>query len=179
MNAEIGLLSAIRFAAIRHASQRRKGPGDIPYINHPIEVAELLARVGNVKDLIVLEAAILHDTIEDTETTGDEIEALFGREVRSVVEEVTDDKSLPKAERKRQQIEHAPHLSSRAKLIKLADKTSNIREIVEKPPRDWSQERCRDYIVWGQSVVDGLGDCNQPLREMFDQLATRGLEHYG
>lgn len=173
------LLKALRFAAIRHIPQHRKGPGEIPYINHPIEVAELLSRVAAVDDLVVLQAALLHDTVEDTETTGEEIESIFGAEVRGVVEEVTDDKSLPKGERKRLQVEHAPHLSPRAKLVKLADKTSNVRESVENPPSDWSVERQRDYILWAKQVVTELGDVNTELRQMFERAADEGLKKLG
>src|SRR3954464_12991765 len=115
------LLAALHFAADKHRDQRRKDAGASPYINHPIEVAELLARVGGVRDLVVLQAAILHDTIEDTQTTPGELEAHFGARVRKVVEEVTDDTTLLKVDRKRLQIEHAPHLSREAQLVKLAD----------------------------------------------------------
>ena len=109
------LLSVLAFAARKHSGQRRKDPAGTPYINHPIAVAELLARVGRVSDLAALQAAILHDTLEDTETTVQELEAHFGLEVRALVQEMTDDKSLPKEERKRLQVEHAPHLSLRAR----------------------------------------------------------------
>src|SRR3954470_16365959 len=108
------LLSALQFASVKHRDQRRKGAEASPYINHPIEVAELIARVGGVTDVVALQGAVLHDTIEDTQTTGEELERLFGPEVRSVVEEVTDDKSLAKHERKQHQIDHAPYLSKRA-----------------------------------------------------------------
>src|SRR5947199_4835157 len=112
------LLAALNFAAQKHRAQRRKDSEATPYINHPIAVAELLARVGQVDDLSVLQAAILHDTVEDTQTTPEEIENQFGEAVRKLVAEVTDEKSLPKAERKRRQIEHAPQLSTAAKQIK-------------------------------------------------------------
>src|SRR5882672_11048687 len=128
------ILKALRFASIKHRDQRRKDAEVSPYINHPIEVAELLARVGRVTDLVILQGAILHDTIEDTKTTPEELEAAFGPEVRRVVEEVTDDKRLPKAERKRLQIEHAPHLSECAKQIKIADKISNVQAVIKTPP---------------------------------------------
>ena len=130
MNDSIELLKALHFAAIKHRDQRRKGQEAAPYINHPIEVAEMLARVGNITDLIVLQSAFLHDTIEDTQTSAEEIEQLFGSEVRAVVLEVTDDKNLPKDVRKRLQIEHAPHLSDRAKLVKIADRTGARRFFV-------------------------------------------------
>ena len=168
------LLQAIHFASIKHREQRRKDVEASPYINHPIEVAEMIARVGQVTDLIVLQGAILHDTIEDTMTTGEEIEALFGVEVRRVVEAVTDDKSLPKAERKQLQIEHAPHLTPRAQLVKLADKISNVRGVTETPPADWPLERRLAYLDWTEQVVAGLRDCNAPLEALYDQLLTQG-----
>lgn len=168
------LLQALHFAAIKHSEQRRKDVEASPYINHPIEVAETIARIGQVTDLVVLQSAILHDTIEDTMTTGEEIEHLFGLEVRRVVEEVTDDKSLPKAERKRLQIEHAPHLSLRAQLVKLADKISNIRAVTEAPPADWSLDRRLEYLDWTECVVAGLRGCNANLEALYDQLLQQG-----
>jgi guanosine-3',5'-bis(diphosphate) 3'-pyrophosphohydrolase len=167
------LLRALRFAADKHRDQRRKGAEASPYINHPIEVAELLATVGGVDHLVTLQAAILHDTVEDTETTREDIEREFGPEVAEIVMEVTDDKSLPKEERKRLQVEHAPHLSRYAQQIKLADKISNVRSIIHTPPPDWSQERREQYLRWAGEVVDGLRGCNPALEELFDrQVAT-------
>ncbi len=168
------LLKALQFASIKHRDQRRKDVEASPYINHPIEVAELLARVGQLTDLVVLQSAILHDTVEDTLTTPEEIEELFGAEVRGVVEEVTDDKSLPKAARKQLQIEHGPHLSRRAQLVKLADKISNVRGVTQTPPADWSVTRRIEYLAWAESVVAGLRGCNAPLEELFDQLLRQG-----
>jgi guanosine-3',5'-bis(diphosphate) 3'-pyrophosphohydrolase len=166
------LLAALRFAAEKHRSQKRKGTDASPYINHPIEVAELLARVGGVRDVELLAAAILHDTIEDTETKPDELEAAFGARVRGLVAEVTDDTSLPKAERKRLQEVHAPHLSRDAKQLKLADKISNVREIGASPPADWPLARRREYIAWARSVVDGCRGTNAALERHFDHVAA-------
>ena len=128
------LLRAAVFAAERHRAQKRKDAQASPYINHPLQVAELLASVGGVDDARVLAAAVLHDTLEDTQTTPAELEERFGSEVRVMVEEVSDDKSLPKLERKRLQIDHASGLSAGAKLIKLGDKISNVKDVVENPP---------------------------------------------
>ncbi|XP_064373850.1 guanosine-3',5'-bis(diphosphate) 3'-pyrophosphohydrolase MESH1 isoform X1 [Dromaius novaehollandiae] len=128
------LLEAADFAAEKHKAQRRKDPEGTPYINHPLGVARILAQEAGVTDIVVLQAALLHDTVEDTDTTFSEIEERFGEEVRRVVEEVTDDKTLPKAERKRLQIEHAPGCSRRAKLVKLADKLHNLRDISRCTP---------------------------------------------
>src|SRR5438552_12528491 len=164
------ILKALQSSATRHRDQRRKDVEASPYINHPIEVAELLARVGDIGDLITLQGAILHDTIEDTETTPAELEVLFGLEVRRVVEEVTDDKRLPKADRKRLQIEHAPHLSERAKQIKLADKVSNVQSVTLTPPADWSLKRRLEYFDWTEQVVAGIRGCSPPLERLYDQL---------
>jgi (p)ppGpp synthase/HD superfamily hydrolase len=169
-----GLLKSIQFAAVKHRDQRRKGQDAAPYVNHPIEVAELLARVAGVTDLVVLQAAILHDTVEDTPTTPEELEALFGPDVRSVVLEVTDDKSLPKAERKQLQIEHAPHLSPRAKLVKLADKITNVQSISKSPPADWPLERQFAYLDWAERVVVGLRGCSASLESLFDDALING-----
>ena len=141
MNSLSKLLEAASFAAQKHSFQKRKGDDAAPYINHPLEVANLLANVGEVKNYNVLIVAILHDTIEDTKTTEEEITGLFGKRVCKYVLEVTDDKSLPKAEHKQLQIEHAPHLSTGAKLVKLGDKISNITDIMNNPPAGWSRQQ--------------------------------------
>jgi (p)ppGpp synthase/HD superfamily hydrolase len=168
------LLTALHFAAVKHRDQRRKDVEASPYINHPIEVAELLARVGGVTDTVTLQGAVLHDTLEDTETTPSELEAVFGPEVRRVVEEVTDDKSLPKPERKRLQIEHAPHLSRHARQIKLADKISNILGVTRTPPAGWSMERRLEYLDWTERVVAGCRGCNAALEEFYDHVLEEG-----
>src|SRR5262249_34675354 len=169
-NTVTSILKVLRFAAVKHRDQRRKDAEVSPYINHPIEVAELLARVGGITDLVILQGVILHDTIEDTQTTPEELEAAFGPEVRRVVEEVTDDKRLPKAERRRLQIEHAPHLSERAKQIKIADMISNVQSVTETPPTDWPLERRREYLDWTEQVMAGLRGCNQSLEYYYDQV---------
>jgi (p)ppGpp synthase/HD superfamily hydrolase len=168
------LFKALHFAADKHRDQRRKNIEASPYINHPIEVAELLARVGDVQDLVTLQAAILHDTLEDTKTTVEELDAAFGAEVRHVVEEVTDDKRLPKVERKRLQIEHASHLSSRAKHVKLADKISNVRAVTQTPPANWPLTRRQEYLDWTEKVVAGLRGCNPQLEKLYDEVLSHG-----
>lgn len=168
MNAVAGILKALRFAAAKHRDHRRKGPGASPYINHPIEVAELLVRKGGLFEVELLQAAILHDTIEDTDTTAEELENEFGPAVRSLIEEVTDDKRLPKQERKRLQIEHAPGLSRRAKQIELADKICNIRDVAHAPPAGWSLERRAEYITWSRNVIAGCRGVNPSLEREFD-----------
>ena len=162
-------IRAASFAAKKHSSQKRKGNDAEPYINHPLEVANLLASVGRIADYDILIAAVLHDTIEDTNTTKEEITELFGERVCSMVLEVTDDKSLPKDERKRLQIEHAPHLSDGAKQIKSGDKISNIRDVSENPPDGWSNSRRLEYIEWGEKVVAGLRGANARLEKLFDE----------
>ena len=164
------LLSALAFAARKHSAQRRKDDAATPYVNHPIAVAELLARVGRVSDPAALQAALLHDTLEDTETTVQELDAHFGPEVRALVQEMTDDKSLPKEERKRLQVEHAPHLSIRAKQIKLADKICNVGDITPSQPADWPLQRKRDYLDWSGRVAAGCRGCNPHLERHLDAL---------
>jgi GTP diphosphokinase / guanosine-3',5'-bis(diphosphate) 3'-diphosphatase len=173
MNDIKGLLDAAAFAAKKHSRQKRKGKEEEPYINHPLEVANLLASVGGVDDIDVLIAGLLHDTIEDTATTAHDIESKFGSKTAGIVMEVTDDKSLPKAERKRLQAEHAPHLSPGAKLVKLADKISNITDILDRPPANWDDQRRREYVDWGVSVVKGLRGTNAGLERHFDELVER------
>lgn len=163
------LLKALEFAAARHRDQRRKDAEASPYINHPIALAALLAHTGGVEDLVVLQAAILHDTIEDTETTYEELLALFGKEVADVVLECTDDKTLEKHERKQRQVDRAPHKSRAAALVKLADKTCNLRDIAASPPSYWTLERRREYFDWAKRVVDGLPKVNAALEQAFDE----------
>jgi guanosine-3',5'-bis(diphosphate) 3'-pyrophosphohydrolase len=170
------ILKALHFSANKHRDQRRKDFDASPYINHPIEVAELLSSVGEVRDLITLQGAILHDTIEDTQTTGEELEALFGKDVRHLVEEVTDDKRLPKQERKKLQIEHAPNLSLRAKQVKLADKIANVKSVTETPPVDWSLQRRLEYLDWTEQVVAGLRGCCPALECLYDKILADGRE---
>ena len=166
------LLTALKFASQKHVQQKRKDAVGTPYINHPIEVAELLSRVGGVSDVEVLIAAILHDTVEDTNTTKNEIADLFGARVASYVMECTDDKTLPKQERKRLQIESASHKSDQAKLIKIADKISNVKDLGESPPKDWELERQRDYLDWTERVVNGLRGINAALDDLYDLTLT-------
>lgn len=164
------ILRAIAFAADKHRNQRRKDADATPYINHPIALANVLKEEGGVTDPVVLAAAILHDTIEDTETTAYELEKLFGPEITKVVLEVTDDKTLGKAERKQLQIEHAATASHQAKLVKLADKICNLRDIVKSPPAGWSVERKRKYFDWSKQVIDRVRGANAQLEIVFDSL---------
>jgi guanosine-3',5'-bis(diphosphate) 3'-pyrophosphohydrolase len=111
------VIKAVAFAAEKHRNQRRKDAEASPYINHPIALANVLANEGGIEDPYVLCAAVLHDTIEDTETTAAELESHFGYRIASIVLEVTDDKSLEKQVRKLRQIEHAHTSSPEAKLV--------------------------------------------------------------
>ncbi|KAG8516339.1 Guanosine-3',5'-bis(diphosphate) 3'-pyrophosphohydrolase MESH1 [Galemys pyrenaicus] len=170
------LLEAADFAARKHRWQRRKDPEGTPYINHPIGVARILTHEAGVTDVAVLQAALLHDTVEDTDTTLDELELLFGARVRRLVEEVTDDKALPKPERKRLQVERAPHSSPGAKLVKLADKLYNLRDLNRCTPQGWTQGRVQEYFRWAAQVVRGLQGTSPPLEEALRQLfKERGL----
>ncbi len=165
------VLRAAEFAAIRHRDQRRKGIDAAPYINHPLALANLLAASG-VENPVVLAAALLHDTVEDTETSPQELTQEFGDQVAAIVAEVTDDKALHKADRKRLQVEHAAHLSMEAKLVKLADKICNLRDLSDSPP-DWPIERKREYFDWAKSVVDQLRGAHPRLEAMFDDQYAR------
>ena len=160
---------ALAFAAEKHRHQRRKDRDASPYINHPIALAAVLANEAGIEDSRVLMAALLHDTLEDTDATEQELVRLFGKEVADIVLEVTDDKSLPKAERKRLQVEHAPHISRRAKLVKLADKICNLRDLAARPPADWFVERKQAYFDWAKDVVAGLRGVHPGLEHLFDE----------
>ncbi|MGB3298175.1 MAG: HD domain-containing protein [Phormidesmis sp.] len=166
-------LQALSFAAYQHRNQHRKD-NKTPYINHPIAVANILLNEAGITDESVLVAALLHDTVEDTDTSFDEIEQRFGRVVRNIVAEVTDDKTLPKAVRKQQQIDHASGLSDRAKLIKLADKTANLRDMISAPPKGWSTLRIDDYLEWGNAVVNQIRGIHPQLEALFDRAYAQG-----
>lgn len=173
------LLAAAHFAADRHRDQRRKGARNTPYINHPLEVADRIVRVGGVDDVDVLAAAILHDTIEDTETTADEIERAFGPVVTALVLEVTDDRSLTSMERKRLEIEHASTLSPDAKLIKLSDKISNVADMETNPPSHWSRQRMRDYLDFAEQIAIGCRGANAALEAEFARVLAHTREAIG
>ncbi len=164
---------ALDFAARKHVHQRRKGELAEPYVNHLSDVARLLAEATNGEDVTVIVAGLLHDTIEDTETSFDDLMKEFGREIADLVAEVTDDMSLPRAERKRLQVEQAPKKSMRARIIKLADKTSNLHSMIASPPKDWSVERRREYIDWADKVAAGCRGVNAYLEQEFDRARRR------
>lgn len=164
------ILKALAFAAIKHKDQRRKDAGASPYINHPISLANVLRNEGGINDPKVICAALLHDTIEDTETTAEELRQHFGKAIARIVLEVTDDKTLLKAERKLKQIEVAAHASRRAKLVKLADKICNLRDILTSPPADWSLKRKQEYFDWARLVVDECRVASKKLSHVFDQV---------
>jgi len=169
-------VKAVAFASDKHRNQRRKDADASPYINHPIALANILANEGGITEVAVLCAAVLHDTIEDTQTTDAELRQIFGEAITSIVLEVTDDKNLDKATRKQKQIEHAPHISREAKLVKLADKISNLRDILSSPPADWPAERKKDYFDWASKVVDGVRGVHPELETVFDGLIARHSE---
>ena len=173
------LLKALRYSAEKHSDQRRRDKKSSPYINHPIQVTETLWTLGGVRDTNLLVAALLHDTIEDTDATPDEIKQQFGEDVLDLVLEVTDDKSLPKQVRKQLQIETAPHKSERAKLLKLADKLCNIRDIVHLPPANWPLSRKQEYLLWTEKVVQGLRGTNKELEDQYDADLKEGQRLLG
>ena len=166
-------IKAVAFAAEKHKSQRRKDAEASPYINHPIALANVLAHEGGIVNPDVLIAAVLHDTIEDTETTEQELVTVFGKKIASIVVEVTDDKKLPKSARKQQQIDHAPHSSHAAKLVKLADKICNLRDMFTAPPSDWSLDRKLAYFEWAKEVGKGLQGTNSKLEKILNDLISK------
>lgn len=166
------LLNVLVFAADKHKLQKRKGNSAIPYINHPLQVAQLLINVGAISEINLLCAAILHDTVEDTDTTHEELMELFGADIAQIVAEVTDDKSLKKEERKRLQVVNAAKKSNLAKALKIADKTCNVRDIVTDPPV-WTLERKRAYIAWAVRVVGQMRGTNEKLEAYFDEWIAK------
>src|SRR5438067_4409693 len=174
MKAELALLlKALAFAAHKHRDQRRKDADASPYINHPIALADVLVNEAGITDFEVLCAALLHDTVEDTATSHEELVDAFGSRIARIVAEVTDDKRLPKEERKRLQIEHAPHLSHEAKLVKLADKLCNLRDVAERPPAKWDLARRREDFDWAKQVIDGMRGAHPRLEAAFDAAYAR------
>lgn len=167
------LMEAVNFAALKHRIQKRKDVDESPYIIHPIAVTTLLAVEAGVSDLLTLQAAVLHDTLEDTDTTYEELVGRFGNEVANAVRENTDDKSIKdKHERKRLQVVNAPHKSLAAARVKLADKTCNLRDIANTPPADWVYADKRKYYESAKKVVDALPDVGEELREIFNAAYT-------
>ncbi len=167
-----GLLLIARaadFAARAHVTQRRKGDAQEPYINHLAEVALLLTQATSGGDAVLVAAGWLHDTLEDTDAEREELEILFGPVVAAIVAEVTDDKSLLKTERKRLQVETTPHKSPQARLLKIADKTSNLRAIASSPPSGWDFARRIAYLDWAEEVVAGCRGLNGQLEQAFDE----------
>lgn len=172
------IIKCVNFSAVKHKDQRRKDPEKTPYINHPIGVANILVNEADVADINVILAAILHDTVEDTDTSFVEIEEQFGPVVRRIVEEVTDDKTLPKLERKKLQVVHASQSSPEAKLVKLADKLYNLRDLNRATPEGWTEDRVEAYFIWAKEVVDGLKGTNDKLeKELDDIFRKRNISH--
>ncbi len=167
------MLSAAHFAAQKHSSQRRKGESAEPYVNHLLEVARLLADLPSRFDLNLVIAGLLHDTLEDTAVTRSELADRFGEDVATLVEQVSDDKRLPRDDRKTLQIQNAPHMSPRAQNLSTADKISNLRSTLSDPPADWSDERRRQYFQWAKAVVDRFPAVDPNLKSEFEAVYSQ------
>ncbi|MEP9351489.1 HD domain-containing protein [Xanthobacter sp. KR7-225] len=167
---------ALAFATLRHADQRRKGRRGEPYVNHLAEVALLVSEATSGADAALVAAALLHDVVEDQGVTLAEVAATFGADVAHLVAEVTDDKALPPEERKRLQVVHAPALSARGKLLKLADKVANLRSLAEDPPTDWETPRALAYVAWSREVAAGLRGASPALEAAFDAAVGAALD---
>ena len=165
------VLKATQFAALKHCDQRRKD-GKTPYIIHPISVAMILSEIGSIEDLEILSAALLHDTLEDTDTSAHELDKNFGSRVRIIVEELTDNDMLTFSQSKQMQIDNAPHLSKNATLVRIADKISNVSDVIENPPPEWNQKRCNKYVDWAEAVMNNCQKVNQDLENHFFELLT-------
>jgi guanosine-3',5'-bis(diphosphate) 3'-pyrophosphohydrolase len=167
------LLKALAFAAHKHKDQRRRDVDASPYINHPISLADILCNEAHVTDIETICGALLHDTVEDTETTAEELEDVFGIAICDIVMDVTDDKTLSKAARKQAQIDHAADISDKAKLVKLADKISNLRDVLNNAPADWNLERRQEYFDWALKVIDQIRGAHPELEALFDEIYTK------
>lgn len=170
------ILQAVEFAEKKHRGQTRKNSEKTPYISHPLSVAKTIAEIGGVTDTDIIVAALLHDTVEDTDTELEDLIELFGSTVANLVKEVTDDKSLPKQERKERQVEHATHISSGAACIKLGDKICNCGDVINDPPSDWDKTRRREYLDWAKRVIDNCGKANDSLHDHFQALLEKGYK---
>lgn len=166
-------IRALAFASRKHSQQRRKDAEASPYINHPIALVSILAVEAGISDCDTLCAALLHDTIEDTDTSLEELVEAFGAPVASLVQQVTDDKRLPKAQRKLHQVEHAAHLSPKARSVKLADKIANLRDVADSPPVNWPLARRQEYFDWAKQVVDQIPDPTPDLLSLFMAIYGR------
>ncbi len=175
----VKLTQAADYAGRQHVAQRRKGEAAEPYVNHLLEVSGLLAEATGGDDVVLLMGGLLHDTLEDTDSTYEDLVQRFGEEVAALVAEVTDDKSLKKEERKRLQVETTAHKSNRAKLLKIADKTSNLCGLMRSPPTGWTAERLRDYVVWSEQVVRSCRGLNAKLEAGFDAAHAEAKQHFG
>ena len=173
------LTRAADYAARQHIAQRRKGERGEPYVNHLTEVAALLADATDGSDPVLVMGGLLHDTLEDTDATYEDLVERFGREVASLVAEVTDDKGQPKQMRKQMQIEKTASKSTRARLLKIADKTSNLRSLVTSPPAGWPLERLVEYVVWARDVVRSCRGLNPRLEAAFDAAAAEAGRQFG
>jgi guanosine-3',5'-bis(diphosphate) 3'-pyrophosphohydrolase len=170
------ILKALAFAAHKHKDQRRKDVEASPYINHPIALADVLCNEVGITDVEVLCSALLHDTVEDTDTTPEELETEFGSTIRQIVMDVTDDNQQPWLERKELQVQHAARACDKAKLVKLADKICNLRDIVTNPPAKWSPERKQNYYEWANRVIDQIRGTHSGLEQLFDKAYLKGPE---
>jgi guanosine-3',5'-bis(diphosphate) 3'-pyrophosphohydrolase len=170
------LFKALSFAAHKHKDQRRRDVDASPYINHPISLADILCNEAQVTDVETICSALLHDTIEDTQTTAEELEQAFGKTICAIVMEVTDDKSLSKAARKQAQIDHAAHISEKSKLVKLADKISNLRDVLYNAPPDWDLDRRQQYFDWALCVIDQVRGTHPELEALFDEIYAKRPE---
>lgn len=164
------LLNAIAFAAHKHSNQRRKDARQSPFINHPIAVAQTLAHIGKVEDIIILQAAILHDVLENTDAAPADLFERFGHDVCALVKEVTDDQTLPKLERQNRHLKRAKTASPAARQILIADKICDLMAITLTDPPDWPAERKTKYILWADRVVDACRGCNRALEDHFDEV---------
>ncbi|MEM1005132.1 MAG: HD domain-containing protein [Pseudomonadota bacterium] len=162
------VIKALDFSAQKHRKQRRKDSEGSPYINHPIALMRVIAEEAGLTDPNLLAVAALHDTIEDTATTLEELEQVFGPEIANMVFELSDNKSLPKAERKKRQIDYASKISQGGAIVLLADKICNLRDLAQVPPVDWSLQRKRDFFDWAKQVVDNLPSSNEKLETLFE-----------
>lgn len=168
------LLETITYAIIKHDGQKRKDENAYPFIVHPIDVASILIKAG-VTDNDVLNAAILHDVVEDTSATYEEVKTKFGKSVADYVQEVSDDKSLSKLERKKAQIEHAKVISEGAKLIKLADKISNLTSLSNSVPKSWPAIWEKGYFAWAKLCTDNMSGLSEQLDAQLNTLYQNAL----
>ncbi|EFO18322.1 hypothetical protein LOAG_10172 [Loa loa] len=170
------IIEAVDLAARRHRQQRRKDAAQTPYVNHPIGVAYILTSEGQITDTTTIIAAILHDIVEHTKTTDEEIRKMFGDEIADIVKECTMVRSMKREARMKSELEKASKLSHKAKLVQLADKLNNIRDIERGTPLGWTKQHVTEYIIFAKDLLSKIRGIHGPLESALDDIINKHIK---